>query len=231
MMPKNLSKDTGPYWYERQHAKIDLYVGGALRASLDYFAGSAVIFPHGDTDGLKVVAPWSKDIFGIVEEVIGIGRVTEIRYPPIGRSDWRKLGEGRTKEIDRLLYGPAGEFHYFIDAACTSLSTQIARGLSETRKARRKLRLRAASARALDALLGARRAAERSRGKARAVSLLQQARDCLEGIPAGKVLIFETEALSYLKMALASVRAGKCVREPLSGDEEAALRNILEGLF
>jgi hypothetical protein len=214
------------YWNERQHGQLDLYVDGTLRACVDYFAGSAVVFPHGGKDGIKIVAPWSKDIFSIVEVSVGIERVSEIRYPPIERTDWRSLAEGRTKQVARS-YGRSGEFDYFIECACISLN---GRGEPGSQKRVRKTRLRAASAKALDALLRARRALKWERGQASAVSSLEEARRCLEAIPGGKILGYEALALSEIKMALASARAGKCLREPLSGDEAAALSNVIAGI-
>jgi hypothetical protein len=231
-MPPASLNITEHYWYERKHAEIDLYIDGALRASLDYFAGSAVIFAYGGNDGLKIVAPWSADIFGIVEDELGVGRVTEIRYPPVKRSDWRILAEGRTKEVERFLYGPAGEFQYFIDAAWTNLNVHFSDGAPKDRKAAHKPRLRAVSAKAADALLRARRAAMEEQGQenAKALALLLNARRYLEGIPPGKVLTFEKNALPQIKMALAAAGAGKCLREPLGAQEATKLRNAIAGI-
>ena len=52
-MPEKLAS----YWNERQHGQLDLYVDGRLRACVDYFAGSAVVFPHGGKDGVKIMDP------------------------------------------------------------------------------------------------------------------------------------------------------------------------------
>jgi hypothetical protein len=149
-----------------------------------------------------------------------------VRYPPVERTDWRSIAERRRKGVGDW-YGRAGEFSYFIECACISLN---GRGESGSQRKVRKPRLRAASTKALGALLRALRAAKRDGGKAKAVSLLEEARRSLEGIPAGKVLAFETLALSELKMAIASSRAGKSLREPLGGGEAEALSNVISGI-